>query len=106
MQRSPQCYSVSNALIKSLVRILFVSMPAMLQTHIVDQLENTDFGTIQAIGWNQIAKCDPKIARNLLQSMNNAVSEFLDQLNTKKDVQSYYQLVRPYHEATIHFDLI
>lgn len=95
-QRSPLNYSVSNGLIKSLLRILFASMPASLQTHIVSQLRSTDFATILAIGWSRMAMCDSNTSRNLLHAMNNDIPKYLSQLTAHKDAKSYYQLVRPF----------
>lgn len=83
--------------------MLFASMPTMLQTHIVNQLKSSDYATILAIGWDQIAKCDSNTSRNLVLSLNNNVTKCLEQLTTCKDVQSYYQLVR-FHR-NIHFHL-
>lgn len=103
MQRSPQCHSISNGLIKSLLQVLFDSMPVMLQKNIVNQLRGTEYGIIRAIGWKQIAECDPSTSRNLLQSMNNDVSKLLVQLTTCKDAQSYYQLVWIYYSLDSTF---
>lgn len=83
--------------------MLFASMPTMLQTHIVNQLKSSDYATIIAIGWDQIAKCDPNTSRNLVLSLNNNVTKCLEQFTTSKDVQSYYQLVS-FHRA-FHFHL-
>lgn len=79
-------------------------MPVMLQKHIVNQLGSsacTDYATILAIGWNQIAKCDSNTTQNLILSLNNNVPKLLAQFTACKDAQSYYQLVRPYR--VIHF---
>lgn len=93
VQLSPQCQSISNGLIKSLLEVLFDSMPMMLQKSVVNRLRDAEYSMIRAIRWKRIAECDPSISRNLLQSMNNDVSKLLVQLTTRKDAQSYYQLV-------------
>lgn len=88
--QSTQDSSISNALIKALLRTIIVSMAPVLQAHIVNQLGSTDFAMILAIGWSQMTKCNPNKTQILLTSMNNDVAIYLDKCD---DARTYYRLV-------------